>query len=185
MPGKHDGRFTRKKICEKIGIKKERYEDFIRKLYKDGLSGIEISEFIERETGEKMTARSIQRVIQSYGEMRNLKEAFKKAMERGRVVWQTKEDEERRKCNRYQIDLGIRMKILERDEFKCVLCGKKEILQVEHKISLMDGGDDSEGNLRTLCIDCNIGNRILNGECRIGTGFKSGKIEFENFVKNF
>lgn len=47
-----------------------------------------------------------------------------------------------------------RLKILERDNYKCVNCGKDEDLHVHHKIHKSDGGTNDPENLITLCKWC-------------------------------
>lgn len=60
-------------------------------------------------------------------------------------------------------DIGsrLRFKILKRDGFRCQLCGNGQKegarLEVDHKRSRYDGGDNSEENLWTLCFECNRG----------------------------
>lgn len=64
---------------------------------------------------------------------------------------------------RRDIPPGLRYKILKRDNFRCVKCGRSPAtdpavqLQVDHKLSWSNGGDNSEANLQTLCSDCNLG----------------------------
>lgn len=65
------------------------------------------------------------------------------------------------------ISKSLRFKILVRDEFKCVLCSRGSVnnvqLHIDHKIPHSLGGKTIESNLQTLCIDCNLGkkNRII------------------------
>jgi 5-methylcytosine-specific restriction endonuclease McrA len=64
--------------------------------------------------------------------------------------------------------IGLRFKVLQRDRFKCVLCGdcparnEECVLHVDHVIPWSKGGKTREDNLRTLCATCNIGrgNRV-------------------------
>jgi hypothetical protein len=61
----------------------------------------------------------------------------------------------------------LRYQILERDGFRCKLCGKtaKETqLEVDHIVPVAKDGTDSLNNLRTLCIDCNRGKSDLSAE---------------------
>jgi len=61
------------------------------------------------------------------------------------------------------IPLNIRVKILSRDSFRCVFCGKSPAtdigvkLHVDHIIPFSKGGTNSLDNLQTLCQDCNLG----------------------------
>lgn len=65
------------------------------------------------------------------------------------------------KTNRV-IPLGIRYKILERDNGECKLCGKNPerngvVLHIDHIKPYSHGGLTEMDNLQTLCSDCNIG----------------------------
>lgn len=56
----------------------------------------------------------------------------------------------------------LRFSIFERDKFICQYCGKSPdthdvTLQVDHVVSVKDGGDNEVGNLVTSCFDCNSG----------------------------
>jgi hypothetical protein len=59
------------------------------------------------------------------------------------------------------IRAGVRWQIFERDDFKCVACGKSAhdgaILHVDHIIPRSKGGKDKMENYQTLCHLCNIG----------------------------
>lgn len=67
------------------------------------------------------------------------------------------------------IPLSIRLKVMERDNFRCVLCGRCPAtdvgvkLHLDHIIPFSKGGKSTEENLQTLCQDCNLGksDRIL------------------------
>jgi len=174
MASKFDGRVLRQKIVDSLGITHEDYPGFVIGLYEEGMSGQEIADLIFRETGIAISCRSIQRKVRQFGKSRNLKESFNNAMARGRVVWQAELDAERRSASRHQISRKLRMEILERDGFKCVLCGHGGLLQVDHKIARVNGGEDVAENLRTLCIDCNIGKQQLHKEYRRDGTLRSG-----------
>ncbi len=45
----------------------------------------------------------------------------------------------------------IMIEILWRDEFTCQLCGSHRHLQIHHICPRSKGGDNSEGNLLTIC----------------------------------
>jgi len=61
------------------------------------------------------------------------------------------------------ISLSLRYNILKRDSFRCVNCGTSPAinpgsqLHIDHKIPWSKGGETEEGNLQTLCSDCNLG----------------------------
>lgn len=72
----------------------------------------------------------------------------------------------KRKTNR-DINLRLRFKILQRDNFKCCICGASPakdssvILHVDHIIPWAKGGETTEENLQTLCSKCNLGKSDL------------------------
>ena len=49
---------------------------------------------------------------------------------------------------------ALRKEVLERDGWRCQLCGALQILQVHHKQFRSRLGDDTAENLITLCADC-------------------------------
>lgn len=61
------------------------------------------------------------------------------------------------------IPLRIRLRVLKRDHFKCVLCGRNPAtdsmveLHIDHIFPFSKGGKTIEENLRTLCRECNLG----------------------------
>ena len=63
------------------------------------------------------------------------------------------------------IPLNIRLKVLNRDSFMCVYCGRSPAthvniqLHLDHIIPFSKGGTNTEENLQTLCQDCNLGKR--------------------------
>jgi 5-methylcytosine-specific restriction endonuclease McrA len=48
----------------------------------------------------------------------------------------------------------LQRKILERDGWRCQACGSPRGLEVHHIERRSQSGNDSEGNLITLCCDC-------------------------------
>ena len=49
----------------------------------------------------------------------------------------------------------VRDAVLKRDNYRCVKCGSTRNLEIDHKVSLADGGTNHIDNLQTLCRDCN------------------------------
>jgi HNH endonuclease/Homing endonuclease associated repeat len=61
---------------------------------------------------------------------------------------------------RKALSLRKRFFVLKRDQFTCQLCGKSGVgvrLEVDHKVSVYDGGTDALDNLWTMCFECNRG----------------------------
>ena len=61
------------------------------------------------------------------------------------------------------IPLKLRLKVLDRDNYTCVFCGRTPALlqgltlHIDHKIPFSKGGRTEFENLQTLCSDCNHG----------------------------
>lgn len=137
----------------------------ITRLYADEkLSALEISEKLA-QGGVAMTPRSIQRIVKASGAIRERGDSFRLAIKRGRVQWAYKDP--RFKARRGNLHKGLRLSILMRDGYKCVLCGvtaQTSILEVDHIVAKVNGGGDEPTNLRTLCHDCNVGKRLIEQE---------------------
>jgi 5-methylcytosine-specific restriction endonuclease McrA len=64
---------------------------------------------------------------------------------------------------RHAMPLDVRWKLLKRDNYRCVRCGKNPAadhsvtLEVDHKVPAAKGGTNDLSNLRTLCYACNHG----------------------------
>jgi hypothetical protein len=56
----------------------------------------------------------------------------------------------------------VRFRVLERDGFRCLYCGRKapEVeLHVDHFLPVSKGGTNDLSNLFAACVDCNVGKR--------------------------
>lgn len=66
---------------------------------------------------------------------------------------------------RSNVSSGLRFKIMERDKFKCCICGRTASdgikLEIDHKMPVAKGGTNDESNLHTLCDVCNAGKSDL------------------------
>lgn len=80
------------------------------------------------------------------------------------AIVQVKEQQEKRSSRDFQRTLmtpKLRYKILQRDGFRCCICGASSYdgtkLEVDHIIPVSKGGRTVDSNLRTLCQACNRG----------------------------
>ena len=124
----------------------------IKELYLTGMSSQEIKDTLQLP----ITVRQVQRIVKSYGITRSVKEAFNNAVKRNRIHWHYKTD----KIKRHKISPKLRYQILERDNFTCVLCGSKQVLEVDHIDE--NKNNNTITNLQTLCHECNIGKHWNN-----------------------
>lgn len=83
--------------------------------------------------------------------------------ERGDSKTQTKIKDNYKKENTRNISLFLRLKVLSRDNFRCVFCGKSPAtdigtkLHIDHIKPFSKGGESVLENLQTLCEECNLG----------------------------
>jgi hypothetical protein len=69
----------------------------------------------------------------------------------------------RPESERREIRLGLRYAVLNRDRFRCVICGRSPatnlgvVLHIDHIVAWSKGGKTVLENLRTACSDCNLG----------------------------
>ena len=67
------------------------------------------------------------------------------------------------KENFRNVSLSLRLNVLNRDNFKCVFCGKSPAtdfgtkLHIDHRVPFSKGGKSTLENLQTLCEECNLG----------------------------
>lgn len=73
-------------------------------------------------------------------------------------------EEWRRKSERAKVTPALRYDVMQRDGFKCRLCGRSAQsgieLEVDHIIPVSKGGNSAFDNLQTLCRDCNRGKGV-------------------------
>lgn len=132
---------------------------------KENLSAQQIADRILDVANERITARSVQRLLKSAGKTRGVGDAFRLAISQGRINWAYKDP--LMKVRRKRLKTSLRYAILKRDGFRCVLCGttaKESLLEIDHITPLARGGETKEENLRTLCKGCNEGKRIIEKE---------------------
>jgi HNH endonuclease len=127
-------------------------------LYNKGFSSIEILQKLNLP----VSVRSIQRFLKKQGvPIRTRSDAFMLAIKKGRMDYENLRKDKRAGESRKGIGDKLRYQIMERDNFRCVFCGQGAkdgvALQIDHIIRPENGGDNSEKNLRLLCMSCNKG----------------------------
>src|SRR3989338_8191322 len=112
------------------------YRDLLKKWYQDELlSSIEIQERISRDAKIFITPRSVQRAIKLLGIMRSFSQAFLNAIQKGRKSYDSMRKPVTAKELRKGITIRVRYGILQRDNFRCVLCGSdasETRLEIDH-----------------------------------------------------
>jgi 5-methylcytosine-specific restriction endonuclease McrA len=65
------------------------------------------------------------------------------------------------KTPRESLSRARRFAVFKRDDYRCRLCGRSQadgiVLHVDHRIPVAKNGSNEDGNLWTLCEDCNLG----------------------------
>ena len=84
-----------------------------------------------------------------------------------RVKWLAKKTRNRYRKKGKRRRLKLRFEIFQRDNFKCIYCGRyppKCILEIDHKRPKSRKGENNSYNYVTYCKECNIrkGDMILN-----------------------
>lgn len=140
------------------------FNDVIKDLYlKKNLASTEISERLLKDTGISITPRSIQSQLRSLGVTRTFSEAFNLAIKKGRKSYEHLRRTIKSRDMRKGITPKLRYQVLQRDKFRCVLCGKdakEEHLEIDHIKPVVYGGTNDFDNLRTLCSECNKGKML-------------------------
>lgn len=150
-----DKRGKIKLIGFNLGI--DNIDNLIVKMYEDGMSCYEIAEDLNGKSSHyKITGKAIGDLIAKHGKTRSKSEAFINAIKRGRKTYKIKEN----KYKRMGISLARRYEILERDSFKCVLCGSRDQLEIDHIQEIWEGGKNEPENLQTLCYLCHKGKTL-------------------------
>ncbi len=128
------------------------------------LSSIEIADELLLKTKISITPRSIQRQLKKLNVIRNFSDAFNLSIEKGRKSYEHLKRSVKSKDMRKGIQPKLRYQVMQRDGFKCVLCGntaKDDRLEIDHVNPVVFGGINDLSNLRTLCSECNKGKMLL------------------------
>ena len=108
-----------------------------------------------------VTARSVQRYLKSIGIIRPRALALEMAEERRQQTISAKWSNYVPQHKRSSVSSARRYRIMARDGFKCQICGnglkQGAVLEIDHKIAIMNGGTNEDSNLQTICNICNNG----------------------------
>ena len=59
----------------------------------------------------------------------------------------------------------LRLEVLDRDKWRCVACGRRSRLEIDHRTSMNRGGDPyALENLQTLCRQCHFDKTALENK---------------------
>jgi len=101
------------------------FDFVIKEMYIDNkMSAQEISEKLFHLTKISITTRSVQRVLKALGLTRSFSEAFNLSIKKGRKSYEHLRRPIKSRELRRGINPRLRYQIMQRDAFKCVLCGK-------------------------------------------------------------
>ena len=103
-----------------------------------------------------------------YGSWYNALRTFIAAMN-GDIVADAKPTKSQKTTNNPRsINYRLRFKIMQRDDFKCCICGASPALQsgvllhIDHIVPVAKDGQATMNNLQTLCSKCNLGKSGLD-----------------------
>ncbi len=163
---RHEYKRRRVLIADALGCSfRDVDKEIVRMYVEESMSSPEIAERLSGVAGVVITPRSIQRIVKKYDYSRSTGDAFRLAVSKNRVNWAYKDP--LMKARRSKLAKAKRYQVLKRDGFACVLCGSTAemgLLEVDHKVAVVNGGTNNLENLRTLCHDCNQGKRIVEKE---------------------
>ena len=82
-------------------------------------------------------------------------------LELNRAIWDIQRWDKIEKIRRRQrasnhiANPMVRTRIFARDNYHCIICGRRDNLTIDHIVSVLRGGSDEDNNLQTLCKYCN------------------------------
>jgi len=159
---KRDKRYRFWHACYDAGITEP--EAYMGQLYVNGMSCGELAEHLNTKYEIGADKRNVENYIKKMGIMRNRSDARFIAMKKGRVTYQTKSEKE--KYYSKQITLKVRTEVLERDNYKCKLCGNGRHNGYSVEIHHKNGPESNIENLQTLCWMCHKGKHLLEREAK-------------------
>jgi len=137
-----DKRYKFYNACVKAEINWQNIFD----LYQDGMSGNEISEYLQKKYNITVSSKHLTDKIKKQGILRNYKDRKINAIKRGRMIYYREK--------KHILSPKIRMQVLKRDNFKCVLCGNSPKTGHSLEVYYKNGDKNDIDNLQTLCLSC-------------------------------
>ena len=130
--------------------------------------------FVRRFGGWRGTLEAFVRYINSEDETTHINDEIEDKSDKEtspptKEIQATTPHKSSRKTTR-DINLRLRFKVMQRDNFKCCICGKSPAtspnvtLHIDHIKPWSKGGETTIDNLQTLCSDCNLGKSDLCDE---------------------
>jgi 5-methylcytosine-specific restriction endonuclease McrA len=131
-------------------------EKMIGELYESGMSCGEIREFVANKYNAYCSSRNILDYVKRSGVAIRDKKASKiNAIKRGRMIYYKKPEHEKYKSK--VLSIKIRLEVLTRDKFQCVLCGNSPKTGHSLEIHHLKPESNKIDDLRTLCFLCHRG----------------------------
>lgn len=125
---------------------------------KNGISTISLQSFVRRFGGWRNTLVAFMEYMNLEITEKNTNELHDEEIKDVQIIkHKTKRD----------INLRLRFKVMQRDNFKCCICGSSPAkdpaieLHIDHIIPWSKGGETVIDNLQTLCTNCNLGKSDL------------------------
>ena len=120
------------------------------------------------EVKQPLSKFSVSPYAQRYGSWYNALKAFIAAMNGDIIETKQTNNEKNATNNPRSINYRTRFKVMQRDDFKCQICGASPAMQagvllhVDHIVPVAKGGQATMDNLQTLCQKCNLGKSDLD-----------------------
>ena len=120
------------------------------------------------EVKQPLSKFSVSPYAQRYGSWYNALKAFIVTMNGDTIETKQTNNEKNTTNNPRSINYRIRFKVMQRDDFKCQICGASPAMQagvllhVDHIVPVSKGGQATMDNLQTLCQKCNLGKSDLD-----------------------
>lgn len=120
------------------------------------------------EVKQPLSKFSVGPYANRFGSWYNALKAFIATMNGDTIETKQTNNEKNATNNPRSINYRMRFKVMQRDDFKCQICGASPAMQagvllhVDHIVPVAKGGQATMDNLQTLCQKCNLGKSDLD-----------------------